>query len=205
MPKLYLAFVSILMLAALGFAVACGDDEQPSEEEARAALCGDLEQLDLAITTFMELDTESTVGEVRAARDGVKEAADAVVSSAEDVEEAETAELQEAAHNLDESIDEIQDDQTVQQVLDAVSVSAQNVAAAQQQLYTDLSCEDPPPTGEAEPTEPVTVEPSAAETAPAETAVPTESVDATETTAPDETAVPTESEATEPVPTTGGE
>lgn len=204
MHRLLFVSLSILMLAAFGFAVACDEDE-PSEEEARAAFCGDLEQLDVAVSTLLELSAQSTVGEVRAARDGVSDAVDDVKSSGSDVSEADTTDLEQAYDDLNDTVQNIQDDQTVQEVLDSVSASAQNVAAAGQQLFADIACDGATPTTEAQSTEPVTVEPTAAQTVPVGTAVPTESVDATETAAPSETAVPTDSEATEPVPTTSGE
>jgi len=201
MRKLFLVTTVVVMVAALGVAVACSDDE-PSEEEARAALCGDLEQLDVAVDTLLQLDAQSTVGEVRAARDNVSDAVEEVQSSAEDVPDAETGDLQLAYDDLNETIENIQDDQTIQEVLDAVTTAAENVAAAEQQLF-DLSCEGATPTGEAEPTEAATEaatdEPTAAETVPVETAAPTESAEATETAAPTD-----EAEPTEPVPTAEG-
>jgi hypothetical protein len=195
MKKLFLVVTSILMLTVL--AVACEEDE-PSEEEARAALCADLEQLETAVDTLLQLDAQSTVGEVEAARDNVRDAVEDVESSAEDVSDAQVADLQQAFDDLDATVEDTQDDQTVEQVLDAVRTSAENVAAAEQQLFAELSCGGPATT---EPTtvpvtEPATEEPTIAETVPAETSAPTEPAGATETAAPTETVPAIEATAT---------
>jgi hypothetical protein len=187
MTKLIWVPTTIAVLAILSVGVACSEDE-PSEEEARAALCGDLQQLETTVNTFLQLNAQSTIGEIKAASEDVGDAVDDVKSSAEDVDEAQTAELEQAYDDFNETIDGIQDDQTAQEAVDAVRTSAQNVAAAEEQLFTDLSCAGPTATQPpAEATEVPATEP------PAE--VPTDTV------APADTAVPTEPAATEAPPT----
>jgi hypothetical protein len=198
MKKLFWISTTIAILALLGVGVACEDD--PSEEEARAALCGDLQQLETTINTFLALNAQSTIGEIRAARDDVGEAVDDVQTSAEDVDDAETAELEQAYDDFNETVDGIEDDQTAQEAVDAVRASADAVAAAEQQLFTDLACGGPTPTEP--PAEQPTEVPAATEP-PAE--VPTETVAPADTAVPTEPAAPTEappSEPAAPTPTT---
>jgi hypothetical protein len=190
MNKLLWLSATIAILTLLGVGVACEDD--PSEEEARAALCGDLQQLETTINTFLELNAQSTIGEIRAARDDVGDAVDDVQTSAEDVDDAETAELEQAYDDFNETVDGISDDQTAQEAVDAVRASAEAVAAAEQQLFTDLACEG------ATPTEPPAEQPTEV---PAATEPPVEAP--TDTVVPADTAVPTEPAApTEPPPPT---
>ena len=135
MRKLFWIPTTIAILALVGIGVACEDD--PSEEEARAALCADLEQLETAVDNFLQLNAQSTIGEIRAARDDVGDAMDDVQSSADDVSDAETAELEQAYDDFNETVDTIEDDQTAQEALDMVRASAENVVATEQQLFTD--------------------------------------------------------------------
>ena len=89
---LWIPTTTIAVLALLAIGVACEDE--PSEEEARAALCADLGQLETALATFAQLNAQSTIGEIKAARDDVGDAVDDVQSSGDDVSEADTAELE---------------------------------------------------------------------------------------------------------------
>jgi hypothetical protein len=186
MNRTTLAFALTLVLAAPLALIACSDDE-PTEEEAIAALCGDLQDLRTAAGQFDTLSGGSTIAEVQDARDDVTAALDDVESSAGDVSSASVDELQAAVDSLDTAVEGISDDQTVDEAVAQLQGDIQAVATAGENLFTTLNCPaGGTPTAGAteeatsEATEsPATAEPTAAEEPTAETPAAEPTVEAT--------------------------
>jgi hypothetical protein len=183
MNRTTLAFALTLVLIAPLTVIACGGDDEPTEEEAVAALCGDLQDLGTAAGQFDTLSGGSTIAEVQDARDDVTAALDDVESSADDVSSASVDELQAAVDSLDTAVEGISDDQTIEEALAQLQGDIEAVATAGENLFTTLNCPagETPASGATEeaPSEatdtPATAEPTAAEepTVEAPTAEPT--------------------------------
>ena len=144
--------LGVLMGAAIvlsGVLIACSDDE-PSEDEARRQLCDDLNQLELQIDSIASISAESTVGELRSAREDLQTAVEDVRSSAEDVEEADAAGIDSAFEDLTTAVDELDENLTLSAALEEIQPELDAIEQARSELFTDTSCEDlPTPTAAA--------------------------------------------------------
>lgn len=112
----------------------------PSVSEAETQLCDDLGQLATALQGLGQINAQSTVNELEAARKNVADSYQAVRSSAEAVEQARLNELETAYGDFQKSVDNISGQETLGEAATTITTRAANVVTAREQLFGDLSC-----------------------------------------------------------------
>jgi len=132
------AFLKLSALALIPIIAACGG---PSVEEAEANLCQDLDEFAGALSNLTQLNAQSTVQEFETAQQDVVTAYQAVQSSADQVETARLDELETAYNDFDQTVDSIPGRDTLGEAAVTIATSAEDVAAARQQLYSSLNCQ----------------------------------------------------------------
>ncbi|MCK9343965.1 MAG: hypothetical protein M0P33_08655 [Massilibacteroides sp.] len=130
---LFVAMVLILACAGAGCV-------QPSEEEAEAQLCQDLEELGAALESMENTSLRSSVGDIRDGRDQVQSAMENVRESAGQLANVRVDDLNAAYEDLDRSVQDLPDDATVVEAIQTIRPQVQAVRDERQQLFTDLNC-----------------------------------------------------------------
>lgn len=121
-------------------AVACGDGDDESAEDAEAQLCRDVAEMGNAVLAFDDIDPGSSKAEIEDALDTLHDRYDSVVSSAEDVADIEIADLESAIGALDDAIAGIPDDATVAEGLDMVTEEVAAVNDALVAIFAIVDC-----------------------------------------------------------------
>ncbi|HDR73005.1 MAG TPA: hypothetical protein ENN85_03725 [Methanoculleus sp.] len=134
--KPWIFFVSVILILACA-AAGC---TQPTEEEAEAQLCQDLEALGVALENYENINVTSTVGEIRDAQDEVTAAMQDVRQSAAQVAVIRVDELDAAYNDLDNSIQSLPEDVTAGEALLTIRPNLQAVREARQNLTAELNC-----------------------------------------------------------------
>ena len=134
-------FLGLGLLIAIVAVVsyACGDDE-PSEAEAVAQLCADLNTLQSADAAFDNIGADSTVDELDDAKAVYSDALDDVVSSAQDVADVRTQDIEDAYDDLDQAISDISGDATIVEGLASIEPQLAAVDAAYASAFSSLDC-----------------------------------------------------------------
>lgn len=134
-------FLGLGLLIAIVAVVsyACGDDE-PSEAEAVAQLCADLNTLQSADAAFDNIGADSTVDELDDAKAAYSDALDDVVSSAQDVADIRTQDIEDAYDDLDQAISDISGDATIVEGLASIEPQLAAVDAAYASAFSSLDC-----------------------------------------------------------------
>lgn len=128
-----------VLLLTFGLA-ACGDDDDPSPEEAREDLCQSLDDLRSELNVFDNFSLDSNMDDVEDAIDDVEDDFDDVREDAEDVADAEIDQLQSAIEDFRSSIEGIGDSDTIGAAIDSVQTAAQAVGAAWDELTSIVGC-----------------------------------------------------------------
>ena len=136
-PALLLAVTAIVVL--LGSA-ACGDDE-PSDEEARAEVCDESDELrsDLQAVTDVNL-RDVSVSDVEDAVDVVVNDVDELADAAREVAGAAMDDLQTAVDGLESAVGDLDGDGSVEARVRAVVEAGQGVGTAVGGLTDDAGC-----------------------------------------------------------------
>jgi len=109
MKTLRAVLLSLAILASFALILsACGSDE-----DAKAELSAALDQVDEAVAKFQNMGLDSTVPEIKAARDEVAPVWEDVVAATEDVDSAEAEKAQQAWDELDAAVDAVPDDANI--------------------------------------------------------------------------------------------
>jgi len=139
---MYSRFFTVL-LSSLSFLwlASCTPQTAQTTQDAKATLCTNLAQFNTSVATLKSMSPNSTVGDFRQARDQVKTTFDAVKQSAQTVQEAKTAELEQAYQDLDKAIAGITDGMTLAQATATIAPQVAAVEAAQTQLDAGLQCQ----------------------------------------------------------------
>lgn len=130
--------LKICALSLIPVMAACGT---PSVEDAEANLCQDLNEFGGALSSLAQLNAQSTVKELETAKQDVVKAYQAVQSSADTVEAARVDNLETAYNDFDKTVGSISGRDTLGEAAATVNNAAQEVAAARQQLYSNLNCQ----------------------------------------------------------------
>jgi hypothetical protein len=125
-----LAFLPFLLLAC----------DQPTTADLESELCNNLDQLGAALTELSQVNAQSSVSDLRDARDNVAQAYQDVRTSASAVEASRLEDLQVAYDNLDSTVNNISGRETVGEAAGNVATALSNVQAARQQVDADLNC-----------------------------------------------------------------
>jgi hypothetical protein len=124
-------------VAAVSYA--CGDDE-PSEAEAVAQLCADLNTLQVADAAFDDLGPDSTINEIQAANAAYSDALDDVDASARDVVDVRTQPIDDAYDDLAQAINDIPGDATISDGLASIAPQLAAVDAAYASAFSGVDC-----------------------------------------------------------------
>lgn len=118
-----------------------GCDQRPqSAQEAEAELCANLVRLETSLIELSQINADSQVSELRTARENVANAYRDVQSSAEEVQEARTEELEAAYNEFDNTVDNISGRETIGEAANDVTASLANIQSARAQLDADVNC-----------------------------------------------------------------
>ena len=134
-------FLGLGLLIAIVAVVsyACGDDE-PSEAEAVAQLCADLDTLQAADAAFDNIGADSTVDELDDAKAAYSDALDDVVSSAQAVADVRTQPIEDAYDDLDQAISDIPGDATLLEGLASIEPQLAAVDTAYASAFSSVDC-----------------------------------------------------------------
>ena len=109
MKVLRVVLLGVVLLLSLAMVVAaCGSDE-----DATAELTAALDKIEQAVSGFQEMGLNSTVPEIKAARDEVAPVWDEVVAAAEKVEGADVEAVKKAWTDLDAAVSAVPDDANI--------------------------------------------------------------------------------------------
>ncbi|WP_082122691.1 hypothetical protein [Methanoculleus sediminis] len=131
-----------VLFIALALVLACAGAGcvQPSEEDAEAQLCQDLEELGAALESMENTSLRSSVGDIRDGRDQVRSAMESVRESAGQLANVRVDELNAAYEDLDQAVQSLPDDLTVVEAIQTIRPQIQAVRDEQRNLYADLNC-----------------------------------------------------------------
>lgn len=130
-----LAALPVLLLASC-----TTQSPQANVQDKKAELCTNLARLNTSIATLRSLSPSSTVGDFKKAEDGVRTAYNNVKNSAQAVQEAKTAELDQAYANLDKAMQAVPKTATLQQAAQSIQPQVQAVQTARDQVNAGLQC-----------------------------------------------------------------
>ena len=131
------AMIGVISLAAT--VVAC--EEEKSQEELEAQACEDLSNLDSSLDSLeASLRGDSTVGEVRDAAENAASAFDTAQSSVSKVAETRIGDVESAMDSLRDAVEELPDDATLSQAVDAVANELGMVVEAVAGAGDQLEC-----------------------------------------------------------------
>jgi hypothetical protein len=125
----------ILSMGAVNVAFAIGEDEDPE-----VAYCQSLVELTAAVEGLKVISVDSTVEEFEAAVDRAREAATSVEDSLRAVVESQIAALETAVDGVESYRDTIEDDQTIEQVIQGAAGSIEAVDAARSEVGVIPNC-----------------------------------------------------------------
>jgi hypothetical protein len=109
MKAFRMVMLGVVLLVSLTLVVAaCGSDE-----DATAELTAALDKIEQAVSGFQEMGLNSTVPEIKAARDEVAPVWDEVVAAAEKVEGADVEAVKKAWTDLDAAVSAVPDDANI--------------------------------------------------------------------------------------------
>lgn len=128
MKKLILIPILTVLLLLLA---AC----QPSIDQAKANYCESLGNFAEAIANVRQIDENSTVDELKQAQQAVGEAWSALANSAGNLADAQFNEMEQAYRELERTVNDIPDDATVAEALEAVRLASLNTLAQ----YADIA------------------------------------------------------------------
>jgi predicted nucleic acid-binding Zn-ribbon protein len=127
------------LLAASMFAfVAC--DDEPTQQEANEQFCDDVAELVASLRAIEDLNADSTLEEIDAARERARDAREDMIASATDVVEVELDEFNEAWDALQEAVDDLDEGSTLSDALDELEDEIQDVSTEASQLLNDVDC-----------------------------------------------------------------
>jgi len=132
-----LAAAAVLLVPA---ATGCGDDE-PSEAEARAEVCNEVDALRSDLQAITDVDPRNiSVSDVEDAVDVVVEDVDGLADAASDVANAGMDDLRAAVDVLESAVADLDGDRSVQPRVRAVVDAGQGVVTAIDGLVEDAGC-----------------------------------------------------------------
>lgn len=125
-----------LALAATMVVAACSS----STEDAVGDYCDDLGTLQAALQSVSTLSASSSVDDVNAVGDSIKDAYNDVVSSADGVDDAVTSEIEAAQKTFTDSVNAISGDASVSDALADLQAAEQTYVAAVDAAVSKVSC-----------------------------------------------------------------
>ena len=128
--------VSWLFLPILLLTFGC----QPSVQSAEEKFCSDLDAFEASLTKLSELDSSSSVEDARTAFKDAVASLNTVSESAAEVKKAELNELNKSKDDLDKTIKNLPDQESLAEAVDTIKEKVEVVKAARAQLRSDVEC-----------------------------------------------------------------
>ena len=133
-PYKVLVWVAVGLLA---LALACSS---PSSADAQVALCSNLTTFQQSVEELTNLDSYSTMGEVKAAANMVRHPFDAVQQSNAEVKNAQVDALRNTYEDLQSAIADLPDAATVEDAKASLQPQIAAVQAAREQVSSRVEC-----------------------------------------------------------------
>lgn len=126
-----LVFLPLLVMAC---------DQPPTTADLEAELCANLDQFGTALVELSQVNAQSSVSDLRAARDNVAQSYQSVRASASAVEASRLADLESAYSALESTVDNIAGNDTLGEAATQVQTAFADIQAAREQLDAGLNC-----------------------------------------------------------------
>lgn len=126
-----LVFLPLLVMAC---------DQPPTTADLEAELCANLDQFGTALVELSQVNAQSSVSDLRAARDNVAQSYQSVRASASAVEASRLADLESAYSALESTVDNISGNDTLGEAATQVQTAFADIQAAREQLDAGLNC-----------------------------------------------------------------
>jgi hypothetical protein len=140
-------WIIIFVAAGVGLAILIGvlgtrgDGDSETKSEAVSALCGSLQTLESSIKDLTSLDTSTaTKSEFDSDVTAVQNAWDAVKTDAQDVQDADTGDLDSAWDSFESAVKGIPNDSSVSDAESAVSSSASELESTAKSTASSVNC-----------------------------------------------------------------
>jgi 3'-phosphoadenosine 5'-phosphosulfate sulfotransferase len=125
------------VMGLLALALACSG---PSSDDAQAALCSNLATFQQSVDKLTNLNSYSTVGELKAARDDARNSFQAVSQANAAVRNAQVDALVNAYDDLQNAIGDLPDEATVQEAATSLQPQVAAVQSAREQVRSGVEC-----------------------------------------------------------------
>jgi hypothetical protein len=138
MARKGILMISAAAAALLLLAAAC--DDEPTQQEAEDQFCDDAGEFLAALGALRDVDKDTTVDEFDQLRENARTSYDNMIASAEELRYSRLSELEDAKSGLDQAIDDIDDDATLQEARASIEEEVDNVALEVSQALNDVDC-----------------------------------------------------------------
>jgi len=139
MRRIPFILIGIVAIAIAMFAFTACDDE-PTQAEANERFCDSVGDLSAALRNLRDLDSDTTVEEYQDERDQVTESYEAMIEAAASVVGLRLEDLEESRDDLQDALDDVPEDATLGEALEAVDDEVDNVARELSQVLNDVDC-----------------------------------------------------------------
>jgi len=127
----YGLILCVAVLLTLGLVVmGCGDDDA----EAKAALSAALDKVEASMAKFQQMGADSTVADIKAARDEVAPIWQEVVTAAKEVKDADVAAAEKAWTDVDQAVSGLADDANIMAAAGAIMGPLQSLLTVEADL-----------------------------------------------------------------------
>jgi hypothetical protein len=126
------------MVGLLVLALACSNP--PPSADAQIALCSNLTTFQQSVEELTNLDSYSTMGEVKAAANMARHSFDAVQQANAEVNNAQVDTLRTAYEDLQSAIADLPDDATVEEAASSLQPQIAAVQTARDQVNARVEC-----------------------------------------------------------------
>lgn len=115
-------------------------DQPTTTADLEAQLCANLDQFGTALTELTQINAQSSVSDLRTARDNVAQSYQAVRDTATEVEASRLADLESAYSAFDDTVNNISGRDTLGEAATQVQTAFVDIQTAREQLDAGLNC-----------------------------------------------------------------
>lgn len=130
--------VLVCAFALTGSLAACSSNE--TQDEAEAAVCTSLTEVQTAVDGMKSLSASSTVDEVEAAQQALDDAVAGLKSSAAELNEADVASLESSADAIKQAVAGVSGDDTLGEAATSISTSTQALQSTVAEMRNGVQC-----------------------------------------------------------------
>ena len=114
--------------------------DQPTTADLESELCANLDQFGTTLVELSQVNAQSSVNDLRAARDNVAQSYQSVRDAATAVEASRLADLEAAYSAFDNTVNNISGNEALGEAATQVQTSFADIQAAREQLDAGLNC-----------------------------------------------------------------